>query len=183
MIEINSKFKSLITTQSYKSKDAIEDVKLIDLPLYNDDCGAFSEIVRLHENNTVVNLEQFHAKQLSWSNVLPGVIKAFHLHYTQDDLWFVPPSESLLIGLFDCRENKTGTINLVNPGLIDHETILEMYKKYINPEHKYELMSYEDQRKILASERSNNELDTTKLENFTQVNNIKDGIEKIFQKW
>jgi dTDP-4-dehydrorhamnose 3,5-epimerase len=113
MIEINSKFKSLITTQSYKSKDAIEDVKLIDLPLYNDDCGAFSEIVRLHENNTVINLEQFHAKQLSWSNVLPGVIKAFHLHYTQDDLWFIPPSESLLIGLFDCRENKTGTMRFV----------------------------------------------------------------------
>lgn len=81
------------------------------------------------------------------------------------------------------RENKTGTINLVNPGLIDHETILEMYKKYINPEHKYELMSYEDQRKILASERSNNELDTTELEKFCKVSNIKDGVEKIFQNW
>ena len=51
MLEINPIFKSEITTQSYKPKDIIEDVKLIDLPLYNDDCGGFTEIVRLNENN------------------------------------------------------------------------------------------------------------------------------------
>jgi len=113
MIRINPIFESEITTQSYKTKEIIEDVKLIDLPLYNDDCGGFTEIVRLNENNTVINLEQFQAKQLSWSIVYPGVIKAFHLHYTQDDLWFVPPTESLLIGLFDCRENKSGKMRFV----------------------------------------------------------------------
>jgi len=45
MIRINPIFESEITTQSYKTKDIIEDVKLIDLPLYNDDCGGFTEIV------------------------------------------------------------------------------------------------------------------------------------------
>lgn len=80
-------------------------------------------------------------------------------------------------------QKKTGTVNLVNPGVIDHDTILELYKMYIDPEHSYELVSYKEQIKFLASERSNNELDTSTLENFNRVDNIKDGIEKIFQKW
>jgi 3,5-epimerase/4-reductase len=83
------------------------------------------------------------------------------------------------------EQKKTGTINLVNPGVIDHDIILQMYKKYVDPEHSYELVSYEEQIKFLASERSNNELETLELENFnsTKVDNIKDGIEKIFKKW
>jgi 3,5-epimerase/4-reductase len=86
------------------------------------------------------------------------------------------------------EQKKTGAINLVNPGVIDHDTILQLYKKYVNSEHTYELVSYEDQIKFLASERSNNELDTTELESFKscenyKIDNIKDGIENIFKKW
>jgi len=32
-------------------------------------------------------------------------IKAWHLHYNQEDVWFVPPDEHVLMGLFDLREN------------------------------------------------------------------------------
>ena len=82
------------------------------------------------------------------------------------------------------EESKTGAINLTNPGVIDHDTILQLYKKYINPEHQYELISYEEQMKFLLSERSNNELSTEKLLDFdSTVNNIKDGVEKIFKNW
>jgi dTDP-4-dehydrorhamnose 3,5-epimerase len=37
--------------------------------------------------------------------MLPGTIKAFHLHFNQEDVWFVMPYDRLLIGLFDAREN------------------------------------------------------------------------------
>jgi dTDP-4-dehydrorhamnose 3,5-epimerase len=44
-------------------------------------------------------------RQSSYSEVLPGAIKAWHLHDVQDDLWFVPPSQRLLAGLLDVREH------------------------------------------------------------------------------
>lgn len=66
-------------------------------------------------------------------------------------------------------KNTIGTINLVNPGSIDHVTILEMYKKYIDPNHNYTLMSE-------ISHRANNVL----VPSF-DLPSTKDSIEKIFQ--
>ena len=34
----------------------------------------------------------------------PGVIKAFHLHYGQEDVWFIPPSSRMLVILHDARQ-------------------------------------------------------------------------------
>jgi len=77
------------------------------------------------------------------------------------------------------RRKEVGTINLTNPGSISHEEILNMYKEIINPEFKYTLFSLEDQTKILASGRSNNHLNTTKLETmYPEVLNIKDAVRK-----
>jgi len=59
---------------------------------------------------------------------------------------------------------ETGTINLVNPGLISHNEILEMYKEIVDPTFKWNNFTIEEQNKILKSKRSNNYLDTTKLE-------------------
>jgi dTDP-glucose 4,6-dehydratase len=72
-------------------------------------------------------------------------------------------------------QNITGTINLTNPGLISHNEMLEMYKEIVDPLFTWKNFSQEEQRKTLASDRSNNFLDTTKLETlFPEVRNIKD---------
>jgi hypothetical protein len=52
----------------------------------------------------------------------------------------------------------------------------------VDPHHTYELITYEEQMKILASERSNNELDSSTVITYEGVSNIKDGIEKIFKE-
>lgn len=79
--------------------------------------------------------------------------------------------------------NKTGTINLTNPGLISHNEILEMYKEIVDPNFTYQNFSVEEQSKILAAGRSNNYLDTSKLEEmYPEVNNIKDAIRNILNK-
>ena len=78
------------------------------------------------------------------------------------------------------NKKKTGTINLTNPGLISHNEILEMYKEIVNPYFKWKNFSQEEQRKILAADRSNNFLDTTKLISmFPNIKNIKDSIETV----
>jgi len=71
----------------------------------------------------------------------------------------------------------TGTLNLTNPGLISHNEILDMYKEIVDPAFTWENFTQEEQRKILASERSNNYLDTTRLQTlFPEVRNIKDAV-------
>lgn len=105
MVEIHDDFKSLITTQSYISKTPISGVVLKEVPKFNDESGSFSEMVRFNNDGTLESFPDFKVEQASWSVLHPGGIKAFHLHYKQDDVWFVPGSESLLIGLHDIRKD------------------------------------------------------------------------------
>jgi len=71
----------------------------------------------------------------------------------------------LLPYVLDMMKNKvTGTINLTNPGLISHNEILQMYKEIVDPTFIWKNFTQEEQRKILAADRSNNFLETTKLE-------------------
>lgn len=72
----------------------------------------------------------------------------------------------------------TGTMNLTNPGLISHNEILDMYKELVDPSFEYNNFSQEEQRKILAADRSNNYLCTKKLELlFPNVKNIKESVQ------
>ena len=77
-----------------------------------------------------------------------------------------------------CNKKK-GTYNMVNPGLISHNEILELYKEIVNPQFTWKNFTINDQDKILDSKRSNNYLDTTKLENEYEIKNIKDSVKDI----
>ncbi len=85
----------------------------------------------------------------------------------------------------DMAKNKiTGTFNLTNPGLISHNEILELYKKIVDPDFVWENFSVEEQSQILASARSNNYLDTSKLQNlYPNVLNIKDSVIKCLENY
>ncbi|KAF8280383.1 hypothetical protein TcBrA4_0097260 [Trypanosoma cruzi] len=74
----------------------------------------------------------------------------------------------------------TGTINLTNPGAISHNEVLELYKRHVDSEYTYENFSVEEQNKILLSKRSNNLLDTSRLQQmFPQVDDIHTAVEKV----
>tara|TARA_B100000768_G_scaffold176195_2_gene188614 strand:+ start:236 stop:1159 length:924 start_codon:yes stop_codon:yes gene_type:complete len=79
---------------------------------------------------------------------------------------------------------KTGTLNLTNPGLISHNEILEMYKEIVDKDFIWKNFSIEEQDKILAGKRSNNFMDTYKLEtNYPQILNIKESVRNILYKY
>jgi len=80
----------------------------------------------------------------------------------------------VLIG--EVMKGTTGTVNLVNPGPIDHVTILEMYKKYVDPNHSYTLMTEAEQDIILKAKRSKNVL----VPSFN-LPSTKESIEQIFK--
>lgn len=91
---------------------------------------------------------------------------------------------TLLPFLLDMVEKKiTGTINLVNPGTISHNEILEMWKAHRDPSITWENISLEEQREMLKSDRSNNQLNTSKLlELYPEIPDIKTDILNIVKK-
>lgn len=97
-------YRQQVTTQQYGGAPKIHDVRMIDLRLLVDDGGSFAELVRLDETGALEAIPDFKVRQASYSQVLPGAVKAFHLHYNQEDVWFVPPADRLLVGMIDCRE-------------------------------------------------------------------------------
>ena len=87
----------------------------------------------------------------------------------------------LLPKVLDMMKNRvTGTINLTNPGLISHNEILEMYREIVDTNFVWKNFSEKEQRKILTSDRSNNYLDTQKLEQmYPDVKNIKESVRDV----
>lgn len=84
----------------------------------------------------------------------------------------------LLPYIIDMMESGlTGTINLTNPGLITHNEILQMYKEIVDSSFTWKNFSQAEQRTILASDRSNNYLDTTLLESlYPQIKHIRESV-------
>ena len=77
----------------------------------------------------------------------------------------------------------TGTVNLTNPGLISHNEILEMYKEIVDPSFTWKNFTIDEQNEILASGRSNNFLETTRLETlYPDVKDIKTSVREILVK-
>jgi 3,5-epimerase/4-reductase len=89
--------------------------------------------------------------------------------------------DELLPIMIDMAKKKTtGTFNFTNPGVISHNEILEMYREYVNKDFTWKNFTEEEQRKILAADRSNNHLDTSKLEKmYPNVKNIKDSVRDV----
>jgi 3,5-epimerase/4-reductase len=59
-----------------------------------------------------------------------------------------------------------GTVNAVNPGVVDHDWILQTHKQITHHHHEYGLETYDDQSKRLQSKRSNNTLDANLLQSW-----------------
>lgn len=78
--------------------ELIEGVQIKNLIKHVDDRGFFMEILRDDDNL----LKRFG--QASMSFTYPGVIKAFHYHKLQDDLWFFPKGNAQVV-LYDLRED------------------------------------------------------------------------------
>lgn len=88
----------LIHSNVGPAKGQIEGATIKELKLWPDDRGHFGEIFR--DNEEIV--AGFAVKQSSLTLTRPNVIKAFHFHLEQDDV-FVPLRGTIRIALVDCR--------------------------------------------------------------------------------
>ncbi len=112
-----------ITTQSYKKQKIIEGVKLVEIPFFKGEDGTFEEIARF-DKGFLKSIPNFEIKQISRSKLLPGAIKGWHLHFNQEDVWYVTPESHLLLGLWDLRKSSSTTDLKMRIVLGAHKSLL-----------------------------------------------------------
>jgi len=77
-----------------------------------------------------------------------------------------------------------GTVNFTNPGRISHNEILTMYRQHVDPDFKWKNFTVAEQSKILASGRSNNLLETKRLQDFCpSVKDIHTSVEDLLKEY
>jgi UDP-glucose 4,6-dehydratase len=92
--------------------------------------------------------------------------------------------DDMLPILEQCMQKKiVGTLNAVNPGTIDHDTILDMYKTFQNPDHVWDSIPVSTLEKTcVVGRRSNNRLSTQRLQElFPSIPSIHDSVRTILQ--
>lgn len=95
----------------------------------------------------------------------------------------MPNSISVLPTLFPAlldmiERGHRGTINLVNPGAISHNEILQMYKETVDPAKEWVNFSLDEQHAQLRSKRSNNQLDTSLLTSMYAIPPVREAVQQ-----
>ncbi len=101
--ELTDRAREAFFHQDYSPARRIDGVEIVELRRFNDDGGAITELGRLSEGRHA-QLDGFEVRQINYSEVEPGAIKAYHMHRRQTDVWYVPPRDKLLLVLHDCRQ-------------------------------------------------------------------------------
>src|SRR5213076_1519043 len=102
-MEFTPHAKRAFHLQSYGPAPSIDGVELVELKRFADDGGTLTELARLSDGRATA-VAGFTLRQINYSELAPGAIKAFHLHTRQTDVWYVPPGDRMLVVLVDVRE-------------------------------------------------------------------------------
>jgi len=114
-------------------------------------------------------------------NLINKIIKYKHVHATPNSMSVLP--ELLPVAIDMARKRLTGPINFCNPGAITHPEILELYKKYIDPEFEYEIIDHAQEQQYVKAARSNIVLNTDRLTSlYPHIKPIRESVEDLFRK-
>ena len=102
-MQLDAAAQARFAYQDYAPGPRIDGVEIVPLRRFHDDGGAITELGRL-DAGAHGDLSGFEVRQINFSEVEPGAIKAYHLHHRQTDVWYVPPSDRVLLVLHDCRD-------------------------------------------------------------------------------
>ena len=102
MTEFTPNAQESYGVQDYSPKPSIEGLEVVQLRRFNDDGGSMTELGRLQDGQ-LAGVEGFVCRQVNYSVMEAQAIKAFHLHRRQTDVWYVPPSDKILLVVADVR--------------------------------------------------------------------------------
>ena len=102
-MDLTPQAKRAFHVQTYARAPLIDGVQVVELERHADDGGSMTELARL-DDGVAQGIAGFAVRQVNFSELAPGVIKAFHVHARQTDVWYVPPSDRMLVVLLDVRQ-------------------------------------------------------------------------------
>ena len=94
----------------------------------------------------------------------PNICSILNSMTVLDDMWLI--LDRMI------ERHTVGTYNMVNPGTVEHNWVLEQYRRLLAPDHTWTSVSYDEQMRFIKSHRSNNELTTARLETFCTTEGI-----------
>jgi len=144
--------------------------------------GFTDRLMHLH-NDKVLNLRIRMPISSQWNerNFITKITKYQRICSVPNSMTVLDDFFPIFLDLMKC--NQTGTYNCTNPGLISHNEILTMYRDHIKPDFEWKNFNLEEQSKILKSDRSNNLLDTAKIElEYPELKGIKQSVVNVLLK-
>lgn len=132
--------------------------------------GVVDQMLRNFSSTLQLRIRMPISKLVSHRNLIdklityPNICSIPNSMTVLDDMW------PILDKMIEVRE--VGVYNVTNPGVTEHNWILEQYKTYLEPNLTWKVVSYDEQMKYIKADRSNNELDTTRLVTFCQTHQI-----------
>jgi 3,5-epimerase/4-reductase len=161
-----------------------EDAPNFDGSFYSKTKGYMEPLLKNYPTCLILRVRMPVSDDLSHRNFVYKIAK-------YEKVVTVPNSMTILFEMLPAslamaNKGLTGVYNFTNPGVISHNEVLDLFKKYIDPTFEYSNFSLEEQAKILKADRSNNELDATKLmrdvPSDVVINDIKTAFELCFQR-
>ena len=133
--------------------------------------GITDMLMHYFEDTTLnVRIRMPISSKPSRGNFITKLLGYKKISSTPNSMTFLDELLPVLVNMIINKEK--GTINLTNPGLITNDEILHHYKEIVDPEFTWETFTTEEQNKLLGSKKSNNYLDTKKLEKIAHIDNI-----------
>ncbi len=125
-IQLDPTIEPHVYIQNYSPKQLIEGVKLSPVKNIVGEDGSFSEVIRLNEQGELEQFPGFKLAQVNRTTQLGGTVKAWHLHFLQDEVWYIAPPFTIFVGLWDVR-NDSPTKGLTNRLIIDGNNTQLLY--------------------------------------------------------
>lgn len=144
--------------------------------------GFTDQLMHMYGDTTLnVRIRMPITADLNPRNFITKILSYSKICSVPNSMTVLPELLPILVDMV--KAGRTGTINLCNPGLVSHNEILEMYRDSIDPTFSWENFSEEEQSALLAAGRSNNYLNTDKLESIhPSVKDIRTSVRDIINR-
>lgn len=161
-----------------------ESLPNFDGSFYSQTKGYMEPMLSCYPNCLILRVRMPISDDLIHRNFVTKIVKYERVVNIPNSMTVL--TELLPASLAMATKGLTGVYNFTNPGVISHNEVLDLYKKYIDPTYTYKNFSVEEQAKVIVAARSNNELDTTKLmadmPEGIVINDIKTACDLCFQR-
>ena len=139
-------------------------------------------LLKEFKNVSVFRIRMPITPNLNPRNFITKILNYKNICSYPNSMTYLPELIPIMIDI--SREQQRGTWNMTNPGAISHDEILQYYNNHpLNKKkHEYTLIEENTLNSLLRSKRSNNVLDTSKLEHSYKIRPIKDCIVEAVDK-